>query len=86
MPLPMWSWVPRRRPNGAGLGCAGLLLLWNTPWRLAYVLASAVVLLIVAICALRGAVGSRSPGPSTGALKSELQKDMELFHQWKSTL
>jgi hypothetical protein len=65
---------------------AGLLLLWNTPWRLAYALVSAVLLLVAAVCALRSAVGSWSAGPSSGALKSELHKDMELFHQWKSTL
>lgn len=65
---------------------SGLLVLWDTPWRLAYVLGSAVVLLIVAACALRGALGRHSAGPSSGALKSELQKDMELFQQWKSTL
>src|SRR5689334_1383030 len=70
----------------AALWGAGLLLLWDTPWRMTYAFISAALLLVVAISALRGAVGSRSPGPSAGALKSELQKDMELFQQWKSTL
>lgn len=70
----------------AALWAAGLVLLWDTPWRVAYAFISAAVLLIIAFGALRGAVGSRSAGPSAGALKSELQKDMELFHQWKSTL
>jgi len=65
---------------------AGLLLLWDTPWRLYYVLGSALLLLIVAAWALNGAMGRRSAGPSSGALKSELQKDLELFHQWKGTL
>jgi hypothetical protein len=65
---------------------SGLLLLWDTPWRLIYAFSSAVVLVVAALCALRGALGSRAAGPSAGALKSELQKDMELFQQWKSTL
>jgi hypothetical protein len=65
---------------------SGLLLLWNTPYRLAYAVVSGVLLLIVAAFALQGAVGRWSAGPSAGALKSELQKDMELFQQWKSTL
>jgi len=65
---------------------AGLLLVWETPWRLYYVLGSAVLLLIIAAWALGGAMGRSSAGPSSGALKSELQKDLELFHQWKSTL
>ncbi len=65
---------------------AGLLLLWDTPWRVAYAFISAALLIIIAFSALRGALGSRSAGPSAGALKSELQKDMELFQQWKSTL
>jgi hypothetical protein len=70
----------------AALWSAGLLLLWNTPWRLIYVLASSVLLLIIAACALRGAIGRRSSGPSAGALRAELHKDMELFQEWKSTL
>jgi|SRR5689334_19008703 hypothetical protein len=70
----------------AALWGAGLLLVWNTPWRVTYAFISAALLIIVAVCALRGAISSRSAGPSSGALKSELQKDMELFHQWKSTL
>lgn len=65
---------------------SGLLLMWDTPWRLVYAFASALLLVIVALYALRGAVGRGPAGPSAGALKSELQKDMELFHQWKSTL
>src|SRR5689334_14199325 len=63
----------------AALWGSGLLLLWNTPWRLIYAFATAAVLLIVALCALRGAVGRGSAGPFAGALKSELHKDMELF-------
>ena len=70
----------------AALWGTGLLLLWDTRWRFAYVLGSAIVLLIVAVFALRGALGRRSAGPSSSALKSELHKDMELFEQWKSTL
>ena len=70
----------------AALWGSGLLLLWDTQWRLAYVLGSAILLVIVAVSALRGALGRHSAGPSSGALRSELQKDLELFQQWKSTL
>ena len=65
---------------------AGLIALWDTPWRLGYALFSAVVLLAVATWALCEALMGRSAGPSSGALKSELRKDVELFQQWKSTL
>jgi hypothetical protein len=84
--LMLWLALATGIAGAAALWGAGLLLLWNTPWRLAYAFGSAVLLLIVALIALRGALGRGSAGPSAGALKSELQKDMELFHQWKSTL
>jgi hypothetical protein len=70
----------------ATLWGSGLLLLWDTRWRLVYSFGTAMLLVVVALCALRGALGRHSAGPSTGVLKSELQKDMELFQQWKSTL
>jgi hypothetical protein len=70
----------------AALWGAGLIALWDTPWRLAYALISAGVLLAGAIWALCEALMGRSAGPSSGALKIELRKDVELFQQWKSTL
>lgn len=70
----------------AALWGSGLLLVWNTPWRMIYSFASAALLVVMAVCALRGALGRHAAGPSAGVLKSELQKDMELFQQWKSTL
>jgi MFS family permease len=82
----LWLAMATGIAGAAALWGAGLLLLWNTPWRVVYAFVSAVLLLLVALWALRGAVGKASAGPSAGALKSELEKDRELFHQWKSTL
>lgn len=67
------------------LWVAGLVALWDTPWRLTYVVTSGVVLLAVAaVTALAGT--TRAAGPFTGVLKTELRKDAELFQQWKSTI
>ncbi|MFO7325782.1 MAG: hypothetical protein DIU62_008710 [Pseudomonadota bacterium] len=69
----------------AGLAAAwmaGLVALWETPWRFAYVATSAGALL--AIAAIAAAVAMRSPrdGRATGLLRDELAKDRELFAQW----
>jgi len=84
--LMLWVALATGIAGVAALWGSGLLLVWNTPWRVAYAFITAAVLLIVALWALRGALGRASAGPSAGALKSEFEKDMELFHQWKSTL
>lgn len=65
---------------------AGLVALWDTPWRLAYAGGSALLLLLVAATSLYGAIARRPAGPSIGVLRAELSKDMELFQQWKQTL
>ncbi len=70
----------------AALWVAVLVALWDTPWRLAYVIASGVVSLALGAAALYGAMAWPTGGPATGVLKSELNKDLELFQQWKSTL
>jgi MFS family permease len=73
----------------AGLGAlwaAGLVALWDTAWRLMYLGGSAVVLLLVSVLTLYLALARQPAGPTAGVLKTELRKDMELFHQWKSTL
>jgi len=73
----------------AGIGAlwgAGLVAVWGTPWRLAYVVMSAAVLLAVSAAALYGALSPPASGRVTRVLKSELHKDLELFEQWKSTL
>ncbi|HWL62487.1 MAG TPA: hypothetical protein VNQ32_06810 [Steroidobacteraceae bacterium] len=73
----------------AGLFAAwatGLVALWDTPWRLAYVGGSALLLLLVAGTSLYYALSARSPGPSGGVLRSELRKDMELLQEWKRSL
>jgi hypothetical protein len=65
---------------------AGLVALWETPWRLGYAATSALVLLVAAIFILRAALGPRPAGACAGALRVEMDKDMELFREWKSTL
>jgi uncharacterized membrane protein YqjE len=64
----------------------GLVALWNTPWRLAYVGGSALLLLVVAGVTLYYALLSRPAGPSSRVLRSELEKDMELLQEWKHSL
>jgi uncharacterized membrane protein YqjE len=68
------------------LWAAGLIALWDTPWRFTYAGASALLLLIIAIATLWGALAAGATGPSTGAFKDEVQKDLALFRQWKGTL
>lgn len=70
----------------AALWIAGLLAAWNTPWRLTYVLASALAMLATAAVCLYCALARNKPGTATGILCSELRKDMELFQEWKATL
>lgn len=69
-----------------GLWIGGLVAVWDTPWRLAYVMGSAMVMLVTAGATLYCALARSEPGPSAGLLRSELRKDMELFQQWKGTL
>lgn len=68
------------------LWASGLISVWDSTWRLPYALVSALLLLGGGLWLLRSALGKTSAGPSTGVLRSELRKDMELFQQWKSTL
>lgn len=70
----------------AGLWLAGLVAVWDTAWRLTYVLGSALVMLVTAGVTLYCALARSEPGPSAGMLRSELRKDKELFQQWKATL
>ena len=68
------------------LWMAGLIELWATAWRLAYVMSSASLLLVVAAAALYAALRRPVDGHIARTLRSELHKDLELFEQWKSTL
>ncbi|MET0279569.1 MAG: hypothetical protein ABW278_00395 [Steroidobacteraceae bacterium] len=65
---------------------AGLVAVWDSSWRVAYAGGSAVVLLAIAGAVLYSGLAARMSGPSSGVLKSELRKDVELFQEWKSTL
>jgi hypothetical protein len=69
----------------AALWTTGLAALWDTQWRLVYIGASAAVLLATAFWALGAAMTDPADGPAVRTLKSELNKDLELFEQWKRT-
>jgi len=64
---------------------AGLMALWDTSWRLPYVIGSAVLLLVAAAWSLGLLLSRKQDGPSVSVLKSELRKDRELFEEWKRT-
>lgn len=65
---------------------AGLVAAWDTPWRLAYVVVSALLLVTVAAVMLYRALTPPAAGPAARIFRAELRKDMELFQEWKSTL
>ena len=68
------------------LWMAGLVALWDTQYRLTYVIVTAATVLVIAGVALYLVLSKASAGPAADVLGSELRKDMELFLQWKSTL
>jgi MFS family permease len=72
--------------GSCALWLAGLMAVWNSNWRMAYVVGSAVMLLLFAAVAGVVAMARPAGGPVTGALKSELRKDAELFQEWQSTI
>lgn len=65
---------------------AGLVALWDTEWRMTYVVVTALVLVAAAFLSLYQAVAPGSAGHSARLLRAELAKDKELFQQWKATL
>jgi hypothetical protein len=72
---------------GAGIfWLGGLMALWDSTWRVPYVLSTGVLLLVAGATA--GIAASKRPSGGTvgGILKSELRKDAELFQQWKDTI
>jgi hypothetical protein len=70
----------------AALWCAGLFALWDTSWRMPYVLFSTATLLVASAWSIQRALAPAPAGHAAGMLKAEMDKDMELFHQWKSTI
>lgn len=64
----------------------GLAAYWDTQWRMTYVIASAAVLLLLAIIFAGLALSKLSGGRATGLLREELNKDRELLQQWTRTL
>lgn len=64
----------------------GVVAFWDTPWRLTYVIASAVVLLVLAGIAAYLAMSVVLGGGATRVLRTELHKDRELFEEWTRSL
>jgi hypothetical protein len=60
----------------------GLVAFWETQWRLTYVVATALALLVLTGIALYVAFAARQYGPASSVLRDELRKDKELFRQW----
>ena len=65
---------------------AGLVAAWDTSWRVPYALLSALLLVGIAAVSLYCALAARPARGSMALFRDELQKDKELFQQWKSTL
>jgi membrane protein implicated in regulation of membrane protease activity len=63
----------------------GLALLWDTPWRLAYCIAS--LLLCLAATTVLGLFANRrtEPGPHMRTLRDEATQDLALLHEWRRT-
>jgi uncharacterized membrane protein YqjE len=72
--------------GSCALWLAGLMAVWDTGWRMAYVVGSAVLLLLFAVVAWLIAMTRPAAGPVASVLKSELHKDAELFQQWQSSI
>jgi hypothetical protein len=70
----------------AALWSVGLFALWDTQWRMPYALGSTVVLLAASAWSIHRAMAPVPGGPAVGMLKAEMDKDLELFHQWKTTI
>src|SRR5690606_6455596 len=64
----------------------GLVALWDTTWRLTYVMVSTAVLLLVAGTAAALALAAPQRGHATGLLRQELRRDRELLATWTRTL
>jgi uncharacterized membrane protein YqjE len=63
----------------------GLAMLWDTPWRLAYCIAS-VVLCLAATTVLALLANRRSePGPHIRTLREEVTQDFALLQEWRRT-
>jgi uncharacterized membrane protein YqjE len=63
----------------------GLVLAWNTPWRLTYLVATAALFATLAIVCAHIGNQRGQPGPVSRTLRDEFNKDMRMFQQWKRT-
>jgi hypothetical protein len=61
----------------------GLALLWDTPSRLAYCIASALACLCMTALFTLLALHRRSPGPHSRTLREEALQDLALLQEWR---
>ena len=63
----------------------GLALLWDTPSRLTYCIASALACLVLTTVLLTMALHRKSPGPHSRTLRDEALQDLALLQEWRRT-
>jgi hypothetical protein len=63
----------------------GLALLWDTEWRIAYCILSALVSLGATVGLAVLAVRRPHPGPHVRTLREEAAQDLELLQEWRRT-
>jgi hypothetical protein len=61
----------------------GLALLWETPWRITYCIASVLLCLAIAVTLGLLAVRRAAPGPHSRMLREEAAQDMALLQEWR---
>jgi membrane protein implicated in regulation of membrane protease activity len=63
----------------------GLATLWDTPWRIAYCIASAVLCLATTMVLALLANRRSEPGPHIRTLREEATQDLALLQEWRRT-
>ena len=63
----------------------GLALLWDTPDRITYCIASAVVCLAATVTLISLALRRGPPGPHGRTLRNEARQDLALLQEWQES-
>lgn len=63
----------------------GLAMLWDTPARLTYCIASALVCLVATVGLMMLALRRRPPGPHGRTLREEAREDLALLQEWQES-
>jgi uncharacterized membrane protein YqjE len=61
----------------------GLALLWDSQWRMAYCVGSALLCLLATIVFTLFALRRPAPGPSIRILRQEASQDLALLQEWQ---